>query len=198
MVGRTRRVDPLVVPLTAGGWRHGRANATGRPACNAPDNERLAAWQSKCDGYQPAAPLTVGDWRHGRANATGRSTCNTPDSRYVGLSSTGITFKSSSASYGSGSFQTSDRYGSGSREGDSFRDSYKGEQYGKESKWKHEKQDGQKSQVVDEENEGIKSKKQVSHHSRYTKVAICFDQGLQFRSIPPDMGDIPVRQVTGT
>ncbi|KAJ8512603.1 hypothetical protein OPV22_003037 [Ensete ventricosum] len=88
--------------------------------------------------------------------------------KYVGLSSTGITFKSSSASYGSGSFQTSDRSGSGSREGDSFRDSYKGEQYGKESKWKHEKQDGQKSQVVDEENEGIKSKKQVSHHSRNT------------------------------
>ncbi|CAL9076606.1 unnamed protein product [Musa acuminata var. zebrina] len=88
--------------------------------------------------------------------------------KYIGLSSTGITLKSSSASYGSGGFRNSDRYGSGSREGDSFRDSYKGEQYGKESKWKHEKQDGQKSQIVAEENEGIKSKKQVSHHSRNT------------------------------
>lgn len=47
--------------------------------------------------------------------------------RYVGLSSSGITFKSGSASYSSGSYQSSDRYGglSGTRDGDRYRDSYR-------------------------------------------------------------------------
>ncbi|KAB2619532.1 clathrin interactor EPSIN 1-like [Pyrus ussuriensis x Pyrus communis] len=51
--------------------------------------------------------------------------------KYFGLSSTGITYKSGSAtssSYGNSSYQSSDRYGGlgGTGAGDSFRDSYKG------------------------------------------------------------------------
>ncbi|RWV91895.1 hypothetical protein GW17_00045781 [Ensete ventricosum] len=49
MVERTRRADQLAAPLTVGGWQHGRADATGRPACSTPDNRRLAAWQNECD-----------------------------------------------------------------------------------------------------------------------------------------------------
>ncbi|KAF2304415.1 hypothetical protein GH714_030843 [Hevea brasiliensis] len=47
--------------------------------------------------------------------------------RYFGLSSTGITCKSGAASYGSSGFQSSSQYGSisGTRNGDSFRDSYR-------------------------------------------------------------------------
>lgn len=46
--------------------------------------------------------------------------------RYFGLSSSGMTSKSSSASYGSSSFQSADRYGgiSTKRDNDSFKDSY--------------------------------------------------------------------------
>ncbi|KAF8407131.1 hypothetical protein HHK36_006256 [Tetracentron sinense] len=44
--------------------------------------------------------------------------------KYIGLSSSGITYKSSSASYGSSGFQSSKQYG-GSTEGDVFKDSYK-------------------------------------------------------------------------
>ncbi|XP_015885107.1 clathrin interactor EPSIN 1 isoform X1 [Ziziphus jujuba] len=50
--------------------------------------------------------------------------------KYIGLSSTGITYKSGSSglsSYSSGSYQSNSRYGGlgGSRDGDSFRDSYR-------------------------------------------------------------------------
>ncbi|WOK98555.1 clathrin interactor EPSIN 1 [Canna indica] len=88
--------------------------------------------------------------------------------KYVGLSSTGISYKSSSASYGSSSFYSKDRYGSRSREGDSFRDSYKeGEKYGKESKWKNEEKDSKKSEIVSDENDVNKLKKQqVQRQSR--------------------------------
>ncbi|XP_062101275.1 clathrin interactor EPSIN 1 isoform X2 [Humulus lupulus] len=47
--------------------------------------------------------------------------------KFVGLSSTGISYKSSSTSYGSGSYQSDDRYGglSSKRDGDRFKDSYR-------------------------------------------------------------------------
>ena len=57
-------------------------------------------------------------------------------SRYVGLSSTGITYKSGASSYSSGGFHGGgDRYGglSGKRESDSYTDSYKErDRYGEE------------------------------------------------------------------
>ncbi|XWS72490.1 hypothetical protein CRYUN_Cryun02cG0044100 [Craigia yunnanensis] len=56
--------------------------------------------------------------------------------KYIGLSSTGITYKSGASSYSSGSFQGGgDRYGglSSTRENDSYRDSYKEkDRYGEE------------------------------------------------------------------
>ncbi|KAF5743213.1 ENTH/VHS family protein [Tripterygium wilfordii] len=55
--------------------------------------------------------------------------------KYFGLSSTGITYKSGSASLGGGNFQSGDRYGGfgGSREGDNFRSSNKDQvRYGEE------------------------------------------------------------------
>ncbi|XP_038700334.1 clathrin interactor EPSIN 1-like isoform X2 [Tripterygium wilfordii] len=55
--------------------------------------------------------------------------------KYFGLSSTGISYKSGSASLGGGNFQSGDRYGGfgSSREGDNFRSSYKDKvQYGEE------------------------------------------------------------------
>ncbi|CAI0441434.1 unnamed protein product [Linum tenue] len=47
--------------------------------------------------------------------------------KYIGLSSSGITSKASSASFGSSSYRSSDRYGgfSGGRDTDGFKDSYK-------------------------------------------------------------------------
>ncbi|KAI4337109.1 hypothetical protein L6164_015562 [Bauhinia variegata] len=46
--------------------------------------------------------------------------------KYFGLSSTGITYKSGSASFSSGSYQSSNTYGGfSSRDGDRFRDSYR-------------------------------------------------------------------------
>ncbi|XP_077211677.1 clathrin interactor EPSIN 1-like [Tasmannia lanceolata] len=57
--------------------------------------------------------------------------------KYFGLSSTGITYKSSSASYGSSSFQHDDSYS-----GESFKDGYKNrDQYGDESDWNHGEKD---------------------------------------------------------
>ncbi|RWV83825.1 hypothetical protein GW17_00054520 [Ensete ventricosum] len=38
MVEPTRWADQPATPLTAGSWRHGRANTTGRPATSAPDS----------------------------------------------------------------------------------------------------------------------------------------------------------------
>ncbi|XP_038695245.1 clathrin interactor EPSIN 1-like isoform X1 [Tripterygium wilfordii] len=55
--------------------------------------------------------------------------------KYFGLSSTGITYKSGSASLGGGNFRSGDQYGGfgGSREGDNFRSSYKDQdRYGEE------------------------------------------------------------------
>jgi epsin len=51
--------------------------------------------------------------------------------RYFGLSSNGITYKSSAASFGSGSFSSVSYYGS---TGSSFRDSYRGKEWDNISK----------------------------------------------------------------
>lgn len=52
--------------------------------------------------------------------------------RYVGLSSTGVTYKSGSASYSGGSFQGGERYGVIS--GDRFKDSYREKDHDREEK----------------------------------------------------------------
>ena len=87
--------------------------------------------------------------------------------RYVGLSSSGISFKSGSASYGSSSYGSSDWRGSGTRDGDSFRDSYRDrDQYGEE---KYEKKS---SRGAISENQGNAYKKGSTRNGRY-EVYIC-------------------------
>ncbi|KAG8055499.1 hypothetical protein GUJ93_ZPchr0001g30400 [Zizania palustris] len=56
--------------------------------------------------------------------------------KYFGLSSTGTMYKSSAASFGSGSYSSGSRYGStgGSREADSFKDSYMDTEWRKSNK----------------------------------------------------------------
>ncbi|KAL5226477.1 hypothetical protein ABZP36_014742 [Zizania latifolia] len=56
--------------------------------------------------------------------------------KYFGLSSTGTMYKSSAASFGSGSYSSGSRYGStgGSREADSFKDSYTDTEWRKSNK----------------------------------------------------------------
>jgi epsin len=78
--------------------------------------------------------------------------------KYVGLSSSGITYKSGSASYGSSSYQSSDWRGSGTRDGDRFKDSYKDrDQYGED---KYEKDTyGKSSRGAMSENQGNGLKK---------------------------------------
>ncbi|KAF8400903.1 hypothetical protein HHK36_014206 [Tetracentron sinense] len=77
--------------------------------------------------------------------------------KYVGLSSSGITYKSSSASYGSGRVQSSDQYGGpgGTKDGDMFKDSYNVKnRFGKEESGKDNH--GLSSRGVASENQGKK------------------------------------------
>lgn len=76
-----------------------------------------------------------------------------PTFRYFGLSSSGVTFKSSSASFNSNSnFQRGDRYGGFGSDGNSFNDSYK-------------KKDRYGEDKVDQST--FKSKKGSSHYGRF-------------------------------
>lgn len=54
--------------------------------------------------------------------------------RYVGLSSSGVTYKSGAASFSSSSYNNSDRYGGfgNKRDNESFNESYKEEEYGED------------------------------------------------------------------
>eukprot|EP00262_Sarcandra_glabra_P018862 TRINITY_DN6922_c0_g1_i2.p1 TRINITY_DN6922_c0_g1~~TRINITY_DN6922_c0_g1_i2.p1 ORF type:complete len:579 (-),score=137.32 TRINITY_DN6922_c0_g1_i2:246-1913(-) len=88
--------------------------------------------------------------------------------KYVGVSSTGTTYKSNSASYGSGGFQNNDRYGGprGAKEGDMFKDSYKErDQYGEETDWNHGK-DGCEKSRRGPTNENESSKNGLAHSGR--------------------------------
>jgi epsin len=54
--------------------------------------------------------------------------------RYLGVSSTGMSYKSSAASFGNGSYSSGSRTGGGSRGTASFRDSYTGTERSKSNK----------------------------------------------------------------
>lgn len=85
--------------------------------------------------------------------------------RYVGLSSTGITFKSgSAASFSSGGFQKSDRYSGfgGSRDGDTFKDSFKDRDQSSEDRFEPGKFKPRR-----EVSSGSSSKKGSSRYGRY-------------------------------
>ncbi|XP_040998725.1 clathrin interactor EPSIN 1-like isoform X2 [Juglans microcarpa x Juglans regia] len=83
--------------------------------------------------------------------------------KYIGLSSTGITYKSGSASYSSSGYQSSDGYGSGARDGDRFSDGYRDRDQYKEEKY--EKASSGKSPFgVTSENQGNSLKKGSTHN----------------------------------
>ncbi|XP_027181229.1 clathrin interactor EPSIN 1 isoform X1 [Coffea eugenioides] len=84
--------------------------------------------------------------------------------KYFGLSSTGITYKSGSASFSSGSFQSGDRYGGfgSTKNGDSFRDSYKDRDRYDEDKF--EQSTSVKPHRDSESSQGNTSRKGSSRH----------------------------------
>ncbi|KAK9946321.1 hypothetical protein M0R45_011790 [Rubus argutus] len=87
--------------------------------------------------------------------------------KYFGLSSTGITYKSGSAtssSYSSGSYQSSDRYGGlGGTGSDTFRDSYKDRDQHDEDKF-DKKSSSKSRRGVTSENRESSSKKGSTHY----------------------------------
>ncbi|XP_042492342.1 clathrin interactor EPSIN 1-like [Macadamia integrifolia] len=105
--------------------------------------------------------------------------------KYIGLSSSGITYKSGSASYGSygsGSGQYNDRYGGigGTKEGDMFKSSYKvGDRFEDEEFRKDSH--GTERRGIDSEDEGNNVKKGSASYGRLiqscsftTMMATCF------------------------
>ncbi|KAH0453688.1 hypothetical protein IEQ34_018012 [Dendrobium chrysotoxum] len=89
--------------------------------------------------------------------------------KYFGLSSTGITYKSSSASYSGSSFHQSDHYGtsSGTREDESFKDSFR------DGKQNHGGSDGhpKSNEGFSKEKEGSRLKKGMFHSTSNQKVS---------------------------
>ncbi|XP_059657111.1 clathrin interactor EPSIN 1-like [Cornus florida] len=91
--------------------------------------------------------------------------------KYVGLSSTGISYKSSSTSFGSSSLQSGDRYGGfgGTRDGDNFKESYgDNDRYGED---KFDKNNFSKSsEGVTSKNQGNGLKKGSTHSKDQDKL----------------------------
>jgi epsin len=113
-----------------------------------------------------------------------RNKAATNRDKYVGLSSTGITFKSGAAtSFGSGSSQSSERYGGfgSSRNGDRFADQYKEEKSGHETYAKT-------SVGVTNENQGYSSKKGSTKHDSKAKGNGSFKAT---KSIPAPSSSLP-------
>ncbi|KAJ6812825.1 clathrin interactor EPSIN 1-like isoform X1 [Iris pallida] len=84
--------------------------------------------------------------------------------KYIGLSSSGITYKSSASPFGSSSYQSNDRYGGfgSTKEGDSFNDSYRDG----ESKWSNDKKNVKSKEGLSNEKVGSKLKKGGAVHAR--------------------------------
>lgn len=92
-------------------------------------------------------------------------------SRYVGLSSSGMTYKSSSAGYGSSSFQQSDRYGAfgDKRDGEMFKDSYRDrDRLGGEESSKSSREKSRRG--VSGDGEGKNSKKGSIRQGRFVHL----------------------------
>ncbi|KAK9141967.1 hypothetical protein Syun_011367 [Stephania yunnanensis] len=92
--------------------------------------------------------------------------------KYVGLSSSGISYKSSSASssFGSNNFQSSDRYGGfgSKREGENFNDSYRDERFGNDDSGNSRERSRRGIDKDDDENN---IKKTSSRHGRNQDVS---------------------------
>ncbi|KAK9149415.1 hypothetical protein Scep_008172 [Stephania cephalantha] len=92
--------------------------------------------------------------------------------RYVGLSSSGISYKSSSASssFGSSNFQSSDRFGGfgSKREGENFNDSYRDERFGNDDSGNSRERSRRGIDKDDDENN---IKKTSTRHGRNQDVS---------------------------
>ncbi|PON86195.1 ENTH domain containing protein [Trema orientale] len=112
--------------------------------------------------------------------------------KYVGLSSTGISYKSSSNSYGSGSYQSSDRYGglNSRRDGDNFKDSYRDrDQYEEE---KIEKDTYSRSRHgVTSESQGSTLKKGSTNSGSSSQPATKSNYPDMYSSIPAQSSTLP-------
>lgn len=119
--------------------------------------------------------------------------------KYFGLSSTGITYKSGSASLGTGGYRSSDRYGGS---GDSIRDSYKGrDPYGEEKTGNDTF--GKSHRGVASENQGNTLKKgfaredQDNMSSNASKSAMKSNDSDKYSSIPSQSSSIPSNKYDG-
>ncbi|KAI4316563.1 hypothetical protein L6164_024535 [Bauhinia variegata] len=117
--------------------------------------------------------------------------------KYVGLSSTGITYKSGSASFSSGSYQSSDRHGGfGSRDGDRFRDSYRDKDHYEDEKV--EKDYSEKSRYGFTSDNPVSSYKKGSAHSvsknqdaMSSRVSKSSNDHDNYSSIPSQSSTVP-------
>ncbi|XP_057959639.1 clathrin interactor EPSIN 1 isoform X1 [Malania oleifera] len=125
--------------------------------------------------------------------------------KYFGLSSSGVTYKSGSASYGShnfgsSSFQSSDRYGGlrGAKEGDMFKDSYKDtNQFGEEKIDRHTSAKSYREAAI--ENQGMSrkgstrysSKDQDSLSSVASKPSVMINEADKYSSVPSQSSNVP-------
>lgn len=113
--------------------------------------------------------------------------------KYFGLSSTGITYKSGSASFGTGGYRSSDRYGGS---GDNFRESYKDrDPYGEEKTGNDTF--GKSRRGAASENQGNTLKKgfarkdQDNMSSNASKSAMKSNDSDKYSSIPSQSSSIP-------
>lgn len=110
--------------------------------------------------------------------------------KYIGLSSSGITYRSGSASYSSGNYQSSDRYGGprdGGRYGDGYRDR---DQYEEE---KYEKDTYGKSRNTSE-SQGSTLKKGSTQYGRKdqaSNLAAKSNDSDKYNSIPAQSSSLP-------
>ncbi|RWR78196.1 Epsin domain-containing protein [Cinnamomum micranthum f. kanehirae] len=108
--------------------------------------------------------------------------------KYFGLSSTGMTYKSSAASYGSSSFHQSDHYGglSGTRDG-GFKEGYRARvRYGDETEWNHENKVGfgNDGREKSESQRGIGSESE-QYNSKNTSTHYGGAKDDNYVSVPP-------------
>lgn len=113
--------------------------------------------------------------------------------KYFGLSSTGITYKSGSASLGTGGYRSSDRYGGS---GDNFRDSYKDrDPYGEETTGKDTLEKSRGGAASEKKGNTLKKgfarKDQDNMSSNASKSATKSNDPDKYSSIPSQSSIIP-------
>uniref|UniRef100_A0A5B6ZVA4 Putative clathrin interactor EPSIN 1 isoform X1 n=1 Tax=Davidia involucrata TaxID=16924 RepID=A0A5B6ZVA4_DAVIN len=119
--------------------------------------------------------------------------------KYFGLSSSGITYKSGAASFSSSSIHSSDRYGGfgGTREGETFKDSYKDKDQFSEDKF--DQNTSKSHRGVASENQGNTVKKGSTRYgskghtlaSAASKSATKVNDSDKYASVPSKSSSVP-------